>query len=138
MWSLGCRRFVSQVVLDDGGSVAGSFVEASALMHRHWALVFENDAPTDEASVQTLLSFVQKFRGSVALPSLEEFADIIRRTPSTAPGPDGLCYGAWGADCGNVAALYGCLKEVWSGEGPPQWFNAAVVVFTPKAALGAE
>lgn len=91
MWSPGCRRLITQVVLDDDGVVAQSPVVASDLMVRHWAPVFSNDAPTDGAAEQELWAFVQKFRGTVELASLDEFADLVARTSSTALGPDGLC-----------------------------------------------
>lgn len=59
MWSVGCRRLVLQVVLDERGTVVGSPAKASKEMHKHGAPVLANDAPTDEASVWALLSFVQ-------------------------------------------------------------------------------
>lgn len=103
-------------MLDDQGHVAGS---------------------PAEASVRALLGYVQKFRGPLALPSLAEFSDMVARTPSTAPGPDGFCYGCWGAHLGNVQSLYRCLEALWGGVAPASWFNAVVVVFIPKAVLSA-
>ena len=71
--------------------------------------------------------------------SRKHLKKTLKRSNNSAPGPDGLPYGAWRA-LGDIAidALFGAFKELSSSDGPSIMqrdyadFNASILLFLPK------
>lgn len=113
----------------EGESVARKPREMFNAIREHWRPVF-HAPPRCAAAADELLAHAHRWPfHKVRLPSIQAAAQITRRTPGTAPGPDGVPYAAWRA-AGLVGAtlLHGALLRLTAGELIPEFNDAWLVV----------
>lgn len=133
-WSPRNRRFASIVVLSAEGGRALGCDEAGAALQAHWAPVFEGSRGMDRALAAPFLDSVVPTQRYIAPLDYEHFCMCLRHCPHSAPGPDGVTYSAWSHSVERGAnILFGCYAALTSGSQPPEEFNAAYLVFVPKA-----
>ncbi len=134
-------------ITDQRGRVITDAQGMVAILRDHWSKTFQANG-VDEERLQAWLQEDQEHR-QVHGPSHSPLADLrlrkrhirkaIKLSNNSAPGPDGLPYGAWRA-MGEVAveALMGAFKELTSDEGSTLMrqdyadFNASLLFFLPK------
>ena len=121
-------------------------------LRRHWAEVFRAKG-IDQPRLQAWLDEDAQERG-VTAPSHEGLRHLrvrrrdvrkaLKRSNNSAPGPDGIPYGAWRA-LGETAveALFGAFGLLVRDDGPACMrrdypdFNESILFFLPKKASGA-
>lgn len=113
------RRIESIGVRDpDTGTVHSDPCVVGELLARQWASVFAPAPRPSRAALRPFLDVCVKLPlGEMVDPlSFEEFAEAIRHTKSSAPGPDGLPYEVWTL-CGEAGAriIYDMYLQVVRG-----------------------
>ncbi len=138
-------------VIDDRGRYLTEPQAMADFLRGHWSEVFRARG-VDQSRLQTWLDDDAVERGSAA-PTHEALRQLrvrrrdvrkaLKKSNNSAPGPDGIPYGAWRA-LGKVAveALFGALGILMEDDGPacllrdyPD-FNGSLLFFLPKKAAG--
>ena len=138
-------------VVGDRGEVLSDPQDMANHLRKHWAEVFRARG-VDETKLQTWLDEDGQQRSEQgpthdAVQGLRLRKRAIRKalklSNNSAPGPDGLPYGAWRA-LGDLAVdlLHGAFVDLTLPEGPNLMredypnFNASILIFLPKKPVG--
>jgi hypothetical protein len=128
------RRRISLTAVTDSEGIPQSCPEAAAkLLEDHWKPVFAEKAIAAEAAV-LLMPFIQKVPPGLCW-SIDRsgFHEVMAKPRDSAPGPDGIPYGAWRA-AGTF--MYDVMFEAFvaftSGSSLPAQFNDCNLAFIPK------
>lgn len=135
LWSPKRRRIKTCVVLQADGTECDSVEAVAEALASDWGGVFSGCSGSNLGAAARLLQDGVVFPHELRLPSFAEFQDMAMRTPSSAPGPDGLAYGFWTSCERCTRVLYECMQALASGENPLAGFNDAIVTFISKRAL---
>jgi hypothetical protein len=134
LWSPFKRQFTNVGIIKADGSLASTGLDKSQEIARHWEKTFAAK-PID---LQKAKEFARKFTvdfelGSVGPPSEDEVCEFFRKARHSAPGPDGLPYGAWKAPgkTGARATARG-IEELMESEPAPADFNDSLGIFPAK------
>jgi exonuclease III len=128
------RRRISLSAVTDPDGIPQSCPEAAAkLLEDHWKPVFAEKVIAAEAAI-LLMPFIQKVPPGLSWAiDRSGFYELMAKPRDSAPGPDGIPYGAWRA-AGTI--LYDVMFEAFvaftSGSPLPPQFNDCNLAFIPK------
>jgi hypothetical protein len=132
-WRSHRRRISLAAVIDTEGIPQSSPESAAELLEDHWRPVFAEKVITAEAALQ-LMPFIQQVPpGLQWVVDREGFHEVMAKPRDSAPGPDGIPFGAWRAA---GSALYDVMYEAFisftNGAPLPEHFNDCNLAFIPK------
>jgi exonuclease III len=132
-WRTHRRRISLAAVIDIHGVPQSCPEVAAELLENHWKPVFAEKTITAEAAV-LLMPFIQQVPPNLKwIVDREGFYEVMARPRDSAPGPDGIPFGAWRA-AGVV--LYDIMYEAFvsftNGNPLPEQFNDCNLAFIPK------
>lgn len=116
-----------QRVVTEGGEMAD-------VVREHWLPVFQAPGEDSAAMREEVKRWATPWDFSaLALPDEERMTEHIRRTRSTAPGPDGVPYAMWKATgTSGARTLRRLLASFADGAKAPEGFNEAWLALLPK------
>jgi hypothetical protein len=134
LWRSSRRKTNSMALRGPDGHMITSTQDISDHLISHWSPVFAAKGIDLEAAAH-FLQHVQPVPADFCWDiSRDSFSEVISSTGASAPGPDGIPYGAWRfatPPCHDV--LFRLLDEMLCTDGAlPDGFNASQMVFIPK------
>ena len=134
LWRRGCRRVVLAGVHDEvDGSVHKGAKVWNALA-AHWGPIFAAKPP-DERAIDDFLSTctASPLAADLRFPSIDNIEKTIGKLAHSAPGPDGIPYGAWKmAGTSGATSIWSLLCWCASGGMLPMSMTCSLMVFLPK------
>jgi hypothetical protein len=136
LWRPTRRRTYSVALRNSDGDPVHEPVDIGDVLVAHWGPIFAAKA-VDIDSAGPFLDQIQTVPSDFSWTITHDmFDEAISRTGSSAPGPDGIPYGAWRAapSCCR-APLYDILDKLISGDSVyniPHDFNHSHMIFIPK------
>ena len=132
-WRSHRRRISLSAVLDSSGVPQESPEAAADLLAGHWGPVFAAKVIEAEAAVQ-IMPFTQFAPSGLSwVLDREGFHEVMARPWDSAPGPDGIPFGAWraaGVELYDV--MFNAFNSFMNGARLPKGFNECNLVFIPK------
>jgi hypothetical protein len=134
LWRSCRRRAAGMSLRGDDGTPLTSNIDINQHLMAHWSPVFAAKS-IDHHAAQRFLGHVQQVPPDFSWEiSFDTFARAIEATGPSAPGPDGIPYGAWShanLDCQGV--LFRLLNDtLTSAAALPDQFNHSHLIFIPK------
>ena len=141
LWLPSSRRVVLHGLKVDNGNGGRKIVtdpkDISRGLAEGWKPVFEKK----EINESKARLYANRFPGHwewsrASRPTKSNVAEVMKKLPKTASGPDGLPYCAWqqGGDEA-VETLWQITDAQCEGETPPRQLNDSVTLFVPKGEL---
>jgi hypothetical protein len=132
-WRSHRRRISLVAVINDDGVPLESPEAAADLLAGHWGLVFAAKSIEADAAL-AIMQFTQ-----VVPPGLswaidrEGFHEVMAKPRDSAPGPDGIPFGAWrAAGPAFYDIMFSAFSSFMSGALLPDGFNECNLAFIPK------
>ena len=131
LWAPLSRKMLNVATLRSDGTVTQNDDEKAEELAKHWGKTLEEKL-IDGADAELFLSeFAGDFHfENIRPPDQNVIEKFVARARHSAPGPDGLPYGAW-KSTGSVGSrvLFRVLVELASGTLPPQEFNESLGIY---------
>jgi endonuclease/exonuclease/phosphatase family metal-dependent hydrolase len=132
-WRTHRRRISLAAVIDSDGTPQSCPEVAAEILESHWKPIFAEKTITAEAAV-LLMPFIQQVPpGLKWIVDREGFHEVMAKPRDSAPGPDGIPFGAWRAA---GVPLYDVMYEAFiafsDGAPLPEQFNDCNLAFIPK------
>jgi hypothetical protein len=128
------RRRISLVAVLDPHGIPQASPEASAeLLANHWGPVFEAKVIEAE-SASMVMPFTQAVpQGIRWVADKEGFFEVMAKPRDSAPGPDGIPFGAWRAAGPKLFdVMFNAFSSFMQGAPLPEGFNECNLAFIPK------
>ncbi len=132
-WRSHRRRISLAAVVDSHGIPQESPEAAADLLAAHWGPVFAAKDIEAEAALQ-IMPFTQIVpNGLNWILDREGLHEIMAKPRDSAPGPDGIPFGAWrAAGPAFYDIMYSAFSSFLSGACLPEGFNECNLAFIPK------
>ena len=118
---------------------AFGLVDKSTMAKVFWSKVWGKRPPVPSSDREKFLKGYQKQvdPSLCSRPDLDLVLDIIKRSNSSAPGPDGIPFAAWRAvpDVG-ASVLLDVFDAIAGGSVPPEGYNHGLLYLLPKKDTG--
>jgi len=132
-WRSHRRRISLVAVIDADGVPLESPASAAGLLADHWGPVFAAKSIEAEAALP-IMQFTQAVPpGLLWTIDREGFHEVMAKPRDSAPGPDGIPFGAWrAAGPAFFDIMFAAFSSFMSGACLPEGFNDCNLAFIPK------
>jgi hypothetical protein len=126
------RKLGIEAVRGPNGEIIFDTAAAEDHLSKHWGEKFKNKPISKKEAEQVTSNFSKRFPTIQWMITLAAFVDVVASCKPSAPGPDGVPYGAWGSDIRAQVVLYSAYVT-WLLHGyVPLFFNAPYLWLLPK------